>query len=447
MKQKIINELTNKKIVILGFGKEGKSTYNFIKTNVKYDALAIADKNDKIKESIFDEKVILHLGHDYIKHLDQYDVIIKTPGISLNGYKNKTSAKITSQTELFIKYGRNRTIGVTGTKGKSTTASLIYLILKLAKKRAVLIGNIGRPAFEILNEEKNIDFFVYELSAHQLEYLNDSPHIAIILNIFEEHLDHFNTIENYKNAKKNIAKYQTNKDFFISNEELFNETEYINSKKIAISQAEDASDNYTTRVKNKITSNVDNKILSVQLPEKMRLIGEHNIYNSMVAITVSNILNIQKSIIEEALLLFEPLPHRLQDIGTFNGIRYINDSISTIPEATIKAIETINNVGTVLIGGKDRKISYLILEEYIKEHKDIKFILMYESGKRIYKNIKKLENTTYVPDLKTAIITAKAITEKGKTCILSPAAASFGHFIDFEDRGEKFKKYVIKTIN
>ena len=216
MKYKIIEELTNKKVLILGFGREGKSTYKFIKENgVKCD-LAIADRND-IDKNDLDDNVIVYTGEDYMNDILKYDIVIKSPGISFKGIDySEFESRITSQTELFLKYARNKVVGITGTKGKSTTSSLIYQMLK-EKYNTRFVGNIGKPVFEEIDGYDKTDIFVYELSSHQLEHIKYSPHIAVLLNMFEEHLDHYNSYDEYKEAKRNIFKYQGENDIYVFN--------------------------------------------------------------------------------------------------------------------------------------------------------------------------------------------------------------------------------------
>lgn len=445
MKQKIKQELDGKKILILGFGREGKSSYSFIKENVEYAKLAIADRNAIANsDELEKEGVILHIGEDYLNYMKDYDIIMKTPGISLKDINiDEIRDKITSQTSLFIKYGSEKIIGVTGTKGKSTTSSLLFHMLKQAGKMVELVGNIGIPAFDMLDKEKDIEYFVYELSAHQLQFIERAPHISVILNLFEEHLDHFGTYEKYKEAKLNIFKYQEKEDIAIYGETVEYEVKSnIISNKILVSMNREQDMNYTTLKDEYIYSVFNENEINIKFPDEAELCGTHNVYNSMIAITVANILEIDEKNIINSLKTFKALPHRLQKIGIYNNITYVDDSISTIPEATIQAIETIKDVDVVLIGGMDRGIDYTKLIEYIKKNADIKYVLMYETGKRIYNEVKNIESVVYIEELKEAVNYAKENTEKRKVCLLSPAAASYGYFKNFEERGDMFKKYV-----
>ena len=197
-------------IAILGFGREGKSTYHFLKTYTNPSFIAINDSVEIETEEKF------YLKQEYIKDISSFDIIMKSPGIALKDL-NLTSfnGDLTSQTELMIKDNKQNMIGITGTKGKSTTSSLIYAILKEANFDVRLIGNIGIPPFDCLEEITNDTKLVCEMSSHQLENTKVSPHISTLLNIYEEHLDHYNSYEEYKLAKVNIFRWQDENDYFV----------------------------------------------------------------------------------------------------------------------------------------------------------------------------------------------------------------------------------------
>lgn len=450
MKQEIISELSGKSLLILGFGREGRSTYNFLKTHNVNCKIGIADKNNITDEEILKDNVTLHIGENYIDAMNNYDLIMKSPGISLKDVDlTNVKNKITSQTELFLKYGKDKIIGITGTKGKSTTSSLIYNMIK-NKYKTLLVGNIGLPAFNMIDEFENTDYYVYELSSHQLEFVRHSPHIAVLLNMFEDHLDHYVSYEAYKEAKRNIFKHQEKNDWYVLNEEMedvLNLDNEIVANTIKVASAETNALNHTSYTEKEVDITIKDKIYNVQLPEKINLNGKHNIYNIAVAMSVAKLLDVPDDDLQEGLNTFKALPHRLETIGVYDSVTYIDDSIATIPEAVISAVNSMDNVDTVLIGGMDRNIDYDNLIEFIIENNVPNVILMYDSGKRIYNEVKKhstLSNIIYAETLEKAVELAVQITEKNKICLLSPAAASYGIFKNFEERGDKFKEYVIK---
>ena len=210
----IIDEINSySKVLILGFGREGKSTYNFIRKYLKDKHLYISDGNEELlnnnKELSDDSDVTLILGKHYLDNLNDYDLIIKSPGINFK-YVDYSSFedKITSQVDLFLRHSICKTIGVTGTKGKSTTSSLINHVLSNYGLKTVFAGNIGIKKKKKIEEVDSDTIFVMELSCHQLKFVKASPNISILLNLYEEHLDLYKSYEDYIFAKLNIFKYQ-----------------------------------------------------------------------------------------------------------------------------------------------------------------------------------------------------------------------------------------------
>ena len=450
MKNGIIEELTGKSVLILGFGREGKSTLNFLLSNDVKCNIGIADKNEILDETVLNNKSIsIHTGDNYFKSMNDYDLVIKTPGISFKDVDlTYIREKITSQTELFLKYAGYKTIGITGTKGKSTTSSLIYNMLKQEKK-TLLVGNIGLPAFEMIDSFDETDWYIYELSSHQLEFVRYSPKIAVLLNMFEEHLDHYKSYDLYKEAKRNIYKYQKEDDWYVYNNDMvdiLNENRILKQNILKVTAENVVKENSAMYNNERIIINIISEKHDVMIPKDMKLKGIHNIYNITVAASVAKIIGISDDSIIKGIKTFETLPHRLQDIGTYAGVTYVDDSISTIPAATISAVASVDNVDTLIIGGMDRGINYTPLIEYIIKGNVANVILMYDSGKRIYEAVKDnvTTNVICVENLEEAVKIAVKITKKGKACVMSPAAASYGTFKNFEERGDRFKEFIIK---
>ena len=206
MIESICRRLSGKRILIAGFGREGKSTLRFLQNYMPEAMVGIADRNESAFQDVDKERYNLYFGDDYLKASSDYDVVIKTPGISVKDIDIDLS-KITSQTDLFLETFHNQVIGITGTKGKSTTSTLIYHLIKESGNDVILAGNIGIPILDCVNDISERTIIVYELSAHQLQFINRSPRVGILLNVFEEHLDHFGTFEKYKDAKVNVLRY------------------------------------------------------------------------------------------------------------------------------------------------------------------------------------------------------------------------------------------------
>ncbi len=434
MLDKIYEKLEGKNILILGFGREGKATYRLIRKKSDMP-LTIADKNKVDATELKNVNIIS--GDDYQKNLKDYDVVIKSPGIVLEDKSDELLKKVTSQTELFMSAFGSQVVGITGTKGKSTTTTLIYHIMKSVDENTLLMGNIGIPAFDQVDKIDEKTVIVYELSCHQLEYINVSPHIAVFLNLFEEHLDHYGTFENYKKAKENIAKYQSEDDILVCNE--LNIPDGVKSNVIKAS-FDGVSDVFVK----------DNSVFfkgnELKIPvDEIKLSGKHNLYNIAIAFVVCSEMGVSEENFIKSLKNYETLPHRLQNIGTYNGITFYNDSISTIGETAIQAIKSLKKIGTLLLGGMDRGVDYTLLADFLVDADVKNIVLMPDTSNRLFKLFEERKinkNIVFAKNLKEAVEISKKITEKGEICLLSPAAASYGFFRDFEERGEYFVKYV-----
>lgn len=452
----IISEFKDKKIVILGFGKEGRSTYHFIRKYLSDIIITIKDKNKGIEsDQIFkeDRNVILITGDNYLDNLEEYDIIMKTPGISFKDIDtSKFKSKIFSQLEILLKYYRKNIIGITGTKGKSTTSSLMYDILKENGKKGFLLGNIGTPIFDFIDQIEDDTILVVEMSSHQLEFIDHSPHIAIITNFYEDHLDHTNGLEDYYQSKLNIARYQTNEDFLIYYKGCNVLDEHIKkiNPKSSIITVDFNNANLKTYCDDKHIY-INNNIV-YDTSHKRNLIGHHNLINIMLVLTISNLLKLDNEKTITAIANFKPLEHRLELVGTFNDITYYNDSIATIPDATINGIEALANVNTLIFGGLDRGINYDDFIKYLVTTKIENLICMPTTGHKIATELKKLntnKNIYLVNTLEEAVTKAKRVTKKNTICLMSPAAASYEYFKNFEEKGKAYKELVknIDNIN
>lgn len=428
MKQDIINFLSNKKILIIGFGREGKSAFEFIKENVSYSKLAVADKNN-----IQIDNIKTYTGDNYLDSTKDYDIVIKSPGIIIKDYiSDKEKEKITSLTDLFLRFCPNKIIGITGTKGKSTTSSLIYHILKENNYDTYLIGNIGIPCFDVIDLIKENTILVYELSCHQLEFVKASPDISVLLNLYQEHLDHYIGVNEYINAKKNIYKYHTKDNHLIYG----NISNYMNDEEIKT-----------------INSTLHDiyKYKEIDIESiKTNLIGTHNKYNIITAIIATSLVGVKKEDALNAVASFNGLEHRLEYVGKFKDIKFYNDSIATACEAVISACNSIKDVNTIIIGGMERNINYDNLVDYLIKSNIENIILLPNTNiriKNIFDKYSHNKNIILVKDMEEAVDISFKITKKNTSCLLSPAAASYGFYLNFEKRGEHFKELVTKKGN
>lgn len=458
----LLDRFRGKRILIWGYGREGKSTEDFFKAHPVAASVEVSEqKPDEID-------------------LTPYDVVFKSPGIRLkyptlegfapaqsnqrvldemndgrgDHFRDEWFDKLTSQTEFFISCFRDRVIGITGTKGKSTTTSLLWHVLDTCFRNrgrmdagdsypdtlptnAYLVGNIGVPCLDYFDDMANGNgIAVFELSCHQLAYSRVSPHVAIFLNLYEDHLDFYGDRATYFMAKRHITEFQTERDCLYLGEDV-----------------------------PELTTDATVRTVTERYTGQMKLLGEHNRLNAaFVRETASGCFGLPMEYVDRAISGFTGLSHRLEYIGSYGGIRYYDDSISTIPEASLQAIDSVPGIGTVLIGGMDRDIDYTPLVRAIPKMKDINFICMYASGERICRELtggadawlpgradaressapisESLKNVFYVPDLEAAVELARVVTPVDRACVLSPAAASYGYFKNFEERGDKFASLV-----
>lgn len=441
----------NKNIIILGLGIEGISTLKYLRKLFPNKLITLADQKTEVQlqkdlQTIInnDHQLTLHLGKGYQNNLKHYDIIFKSPGIRL---QRPTTAKVTSQTELFLESYRNKIIGITGTKGKTTTSSLIYKILKDAKLDVQLIGNIGRPPFDVLDKISNATYLAFELSSFQLADLRISPHISVFLNLYSEHLDFHKTFKNYQMAKANITLWQNEDDYLIYNRDSAQIAKIIKdlkSKKIPFSLQKKLQ--VGAYIQNGNAFYNRKKVLKTK---DTKLLGEFNLNNILAAISVAKILKIENQSIANSVKTFQPIKDRLQYIGKFRQIHFYNDSIATIPQATIAAIDSLKpDVNTLIAGGYDRGINYYSLSKKIIDEKIPHLILFPDTGKIILagiKNQKKFQpKHFFANNMLEAVKIAYNVTQKNKICILSPASSSFNMFKNYEDRGRQFINAVKK---
>lgn len=456
--ESIANFFVGKKVLILGFGREGRSTYRFLRACLPFSSdldLTIADARPDFAEhdevlrrdcvlSTGNSAVKIVSGEHYLDHLADYDVIMKTPGISFANLDiSAFRDKITSQLELLLEYSSVQnleTIGITGTKGKSTTSSLIYQILQEQGINSILLGNIGTPVFDHLSELEPGMKVVLEMSSHQLEFMRRSPHIALLLNAYEEHLDHYASFAKYVEAKCNIYRFQQPEDYFVYNADDANLQKFIHeptAQTFRVSLA--GNPEAQTRLAGNEVYFENQPIYSRNAPRQ--LLGDYNLQNIMFALTVAELLGLNLDAAKQTIVEFKTLKHRLEFVRELNGVKYYDNSIGTVPMATIEAIKALGNVETVIIGGMDRGLDYGEFAEFLNQSSVRNIICMPKTGHGIARELVP-EKVQLVETLDEAVHIANEVTTDGHSVLLSPAAASYGFFKNFEEKGDKFQELV-----
>ncbi|MFT3952115.1 MAG: UDP-N-acetylmuramoyl-L-alanine--D-glutamate ligase [Oscillospiraceae bacterium] len=417
--------VADKRVLLLGFGREGRSTFRTLKALSAHKSLAVADINAP-QEFDFGDAAVFS-GETYLDRLEDYDVVFKSPGIVLPKPAPDYACRVTTQTELFLRAFRSQVIGVTGTKGKSTVSTLLHHVLSVCRGDCLLAGNIGTPVFDVAELVTPRTVVVVELSCHQLEHCPVSPQAAVLLNLFEDHLDHYGTLALYHGAKRNIYRHQSALDTLWCGEN-------------ALPDGDCAS-----RV---LVPDAANLPFASFEEAGAKLRGAHNLLNCAFVYAAAQSFGIGADAFSAALKTYRPLPHRLEPIGELDGVAYYDDSISTTVESALSAMKSIPNATTILLGGMDRGIDYTRLVESLRAGVIANVVLMYESGRRIAVMLEaaggapERVRVVLTADLAEAVRAAKALTPRDAACILSPAAASYGHFKNFEERGDAFRALV-----
>jgi len=449
------HKLEGERVAILGFGREGQSTYSLLREVFPAKRLLIADRSAGIRSAPLlqnDKELEFFTGDDYLDVVGHCDIIMKSPGVRINHIRPEVPAsKVLSQTSLFLEQYGKQVIGVTGTKGKSTTSSLIHHIIQLSGRDSCLVGNIGSPAFHFVNRIGADSLIVFELSSHQLEYTEASPHVAVILNLFQEHLDAYPSYEAYQQAKVNVARYQKQGDFLV----YHNADELVAAHVKSLGSRANLFPFSLTEVNKPGVYRTEDSVFFSdgrseravwKLEQKRYLKGEHNLKNIMAAIGACAVSGIPDEAIREGILTFKGLEHRLEYVGEFRHVHFYNDSIATIPEATMEAVKSLPKVDTVILGGFDRGIDYSVLASFLAASAVRNLVLLGAAGKRIgecmdalSQHPQKLFYINRFDSLKDIVFRE---TKPGYSCLLSPAAASYDEFANFEERGKRFRELV-----
>lgn len=438
----LISELQNKNLLIWGLGKEGLALTEFIKANVKYQNLYLYNDSE-----ISQSALKIYHGKDIEELLNKIDVIIRSPGVSI--YKDEIiqakakGVKVTSSSDIFLSemlknHPQTTVIGVTGSKGKSTTSSLLYHALQFLGKDVALGGNIGRPLIELLQEEH--DYVVCELSSYQCSDLSVSPKIVLFTNLFPEHIDWHRSHENYYCDKVHLVSHQQVGDVCFVNDKCEKLKKYCAAYSLP----------YQYYNKKEGFAEMDNVLCENGKPllhiEETKLQGYHNLDNMAGVLSVIKYLGLDTNKAVESFKTFNGLPHRLQKVGEKNGILFINDSISTAPETAMAALKSFDVPLGIFLGGYDRAQDYHELAEFINQDDKVKVVItLFQTGRRVAQTLKEvlkrkdivvLEETDFEQAVKKMYEELQKVG--GKMALFSPAAPSYDSFKSFEARGDEF---------
>lgn len=427
-------EYRNKKILVLGKGITGKAITSFLEKKEAFVTLADEKENGSFLS---------------LNPLD-YDLIVHSPGISRQHpfllECDRLKVKITNEIEIASQFTDKKIIGVTGTNGKTTTVNLIHHLLNACQVKNALVGNVGKPFIDYV--EEGYDYYSLELSSYQLETIeNFKPDIAIITNMTPDHLERHKTMENYLQIKGNIYKNMAMEDALILNydDAFLKELAITNTRVYYVSSQEEVKGIYLKD--DRIYLNVDEKRELLDIKDLL-IFGLHNMENIMFSILAGYLSGLNLNCLLVGAKSFKGVEHRLEFVREVKGVKIFNDSKSTNPEASITAIKAFDDKKMYLIlGGSPKEVSYIKLAETIKEYRVFP-IVQGETKEEIRQALEEAEVKEYQleDNMKAAFDFALLKALEGEIIILSPGCASFDQFVNFEERGEVFKKYVRSII-
>ena len=435
----------NKKILILGFARSGYETAKILIN--RNNTVILNDSKDEDKHDASRVKELRDMGVEFVfgGHPDDlldesFDYLIKNPGVPID-HKYVLKARelgieVINEVEMAYRLIDKdiKIVSITGTNGKTTTTTLTYNLLKNAYgDRVHLAGNIGYPLCSVLNDLKDNDILVMEVSCQQLENMSTfHPNVALMTNLSPAHIDFLKSYENYKRVKCKLFANQDKNDVSIlnienddvieSNKNLKSNVKYFSSKKEINGCYLKDNDIYY----------YGEKVMS---RDDIFIAGMHNVENCMAAIMIAKEFGVTNDIIVDTISSFRGVEHRLEYVGRFKNIKFYNDSIATAQEAVINAVKSINDVDTIIIGGMDRGLDYTPLAEFLSTSSVQNIILLPATQERIKCLLEKYTQAKHifcVKDMEEAVKMSYKVTKDNKTCLLSPAAASYGFYLNFE---------------
>lgn len=464
--QEFLKSLNGKRIAVIG---AGVSNLPLIKVLIKNKLdVTVFDKKDfdemveETSKYLKDNKINVSLGNDYLSKLEEFDVIFRSPSmLPTNTYLEKEAKRgclITTEIEQVIKLAPCPVIGVTGSKGKTTTTTILYKLLEGMKKSVFVGGNIGTPLFDKLDEMQSSDLVVLELSSFQLMNMTVSPHIAVVTNISPDHLDVHGSYEEYIDAKKYIFRHQNKNDILVLNADDEIVSKFSDEASGMVRYFKNTSID-KTKLKNcyvlegnYIKYNED-KVIDTS---KLILRGKHNYLNICAALNaIHDYIDVSNEELESIASEIKGVAHRLEFVREIDGVKWYNDSASTTPDKAYAGITAFDEPVVLIAGGYDKNISYESMAKPILEHVS-KLILFGATSNKIYNAVMNESKKTgksipiYLMDtLEEVVNVAKEVSVSGEVVLFSPASASFDMFKNAYQRGDLFKEQVrqIKTRN
>lgn len=440
--------LRDRRIALLGLGIENRALADFLQS--RQIAFAVCDAREPTIPLA--DVAEWRIGDDYLQALTDFDLLFRTPGLPTLHPRLRAAreygVEVSSQTRLFLQHCPAPVVGITGTKGKGTTTSLLHALLATDDRRVYSGGNIGRPPIEFLDELRADDRVVLELSSFQLQDLDLSPHIALILSITEDHLDYHTDRAEYISAKKNICRYQTTTDALIVNQDCPTARDFATGRP-------DRTWAYSATTPIAQGAWIDDGQLWVRCPGEEAAIlcpatdiplpGKHNAENVAAAVAAAVACGVPTAAFADAIRCFQGLTHRLEYVAERDGITYYNDSLATTVDAAVAALESFDEPVLLIAGGASKGADFSALGNCIASRRLRSVLLIGEEASRIEQAMRQAGAEVpfqHCRDLQQAVATARTTAQSGDAVLLSPACASFDHFANYAERGNLFKQLV-----
>lgn len=449
-----MNQLENKKILVVGMGKSGiAATQALLKLG------AVVSVYDRKEEDHIDAQLIQFLENKNVTcyfgeepdNTNELDMVVISPGVPLDtGFVQKAKdagAEVIGELEIAYRVGKGKYVAITGTNGKTTTTTLIGAIFKNSGRKTYVVGNVGVAVISKALCTTEDDWLVTETSSFQLETTRYfRPEVSALLNITPDHMDRHKTVENYARAKAMIFQNQDESQYFIVNyddEVSWKLTNQCKAKVIPFSRKSELKLGCFVLDGDIVIRNENGQCIDICSRDELKIPGAHNLENALAAVAVAYFAGIEPEVIARTLREFEGVEHRLEFSGEVDGVRFINDSKGTNPDASIKAVEAMKDGILLIAGGYDKGSDY---EEFINsfQGKVKHLLLLGKTAPKIKETAERLGYTeiTMCRDMDECVKTAYKLASPGDTVLLSPACASWDMYTCFEQRGEHFKNCV-----
>ena len=455
------NRWLNKRVLVIGAARQGQALARYLVSQgskVILNDKQTAEKLQTVQKTMQGLGIQCVFGSHPLELLDSVDLVSVSGGVPLSLPLIVEAAKrripITNDSQIFLEEVKAPVIAITGSAGKTTTTSLVGKMAELAIKkpnRAWVGGNIGLPLVDHLEEIQPNDLVILEISSFQLEQMTISPHIAAVLNLTPNHLDRHGTMEAYTAAKARLLQFQKKSDIAILNREDTGSwalLPLVQGHLTTFGKAKPTGEVSGTFIEDSAVQIIENEKVKTLFPTSdIQIRGEHNRMNILAACTIAAAAGFEPAIMQKAVQAFRGVEHRLEWVRSWRDTNWYNDSIATAPERTIAAINSFSEPIVLLLGGRDKNLPWEDLARLI-HHRVDHVIVFGEAAEKIIKAMNSTKpnrrpySLTRVNTLHEAVIEAKEIIEPGDVVLLSPGGTSFDEFIDFEERGRKFRQWV-----